>query len=631
MRSSKLLILFFITLNSAFAQYEAIDSDYFQFPIQPDKVNFLSGNMGELRSSHFHAGLDIKTQGKEGLSVYAAADGWVSRIRVGTGGYGNCLYIQHPNGTTTVYAHLQGFNDILGQYTLKEQYERKSFTVNLFPKRNQLQVKKGQIIGLSGNSGSSTGPHLHFEIRGANQEVLDPLRIGFKEIEDNIAPVANVLAVKTMNLESRVNDRFGRFEFNLNKVDNDYSVTDTIYANGKIGLELFTYDKLNGAPNRNGVPIIEMMVNDQLHFDQQIDSILFSKQKNILIHTNYKAQRESRRRFNKLYVDDGNTLGFYEKAVNNGFLFVEEDEIKTIDLLLEDAYGNESKVNMVIKGKAKADLINRNLQNKESSEIIDNTLVVYHNRDSANNKMTLYNLQGSQIIEPAYFTESTNTYLVDLRKGLPKEASFSDGKKAVFNFTARVPSGANHSILNDTYSLKFSKTTLFDTIYVRTDHYLDGHELEIIEIKDDLYPLKGPIQFEFVSLLERDSAEFYQVYKLNSRNNPSFAGGKFEDGTFKFSTSSFGRFTLMRDDTSPTIQQISRRNNIISFRIKDSLSGINKFEAKLNGQWLLMNYEPKKNLIWSERLDKNKPLKGEFELRVLDNAGNESNFTLKID
>ncbi len=630
MRLSSLLVLLLVG-QLVFAQYDAIEPDYYQFPIQPDKINYLSGNMGELRASHFHAGLDIKTQGKEGLSVYAAADGWVSRIRIGTGGYGNCLYIQHPNGTTTVYAHLQRFNEDLAQYALEEQYKRKSFSVNLFPKRNQLQIKKGQVIGLSGNTGSSTGPHLHFEIRGARQEVLDPLRIGFKEIEDDIAPEAGLLAIKTMNLDSRVNDQFGRFEFKLEREGNSYTVPDTILAIGKIGLELYTYDKLNGAPNRNGVPIIEMSVNDQIHFDLEIDSILFSQQKSVLIHTNYKAQRESRRRFNKLYVDDGNKLGFYQKAVNNGFIYVEEDEIKTINLQLEDAYGNESKVSLVIKGTTKKEELSRAIFPKENGQVIDNTLVLSYVRDSLKNKLTIYNQEGSYIKSPDYFNESVNIYLLDLRKGLPKNVVFSDGTKVPLNFTAKIPAGINHSVLNDTYSLKFTKNSLFDTIYVRTDHYLDSHDSEIIEIKDDLYPLKGPITFEFESLVERDSLEFYQVYKLNRRGQPSFAGGGFSDGLFKFNTSSFGKFTLLRDEVPPTIKQISRRDDIISFRIRDALSGINKFEAKLNGEWILMNYEPKRNLIWSERLDKNKPLRGEFELKVLDNAGNESNFTLKIE
>ena len=119
------------------AQYQGIDKNYYDFPIQPDKTNFLSGNMGELRASHFHAGLDIKTAGKEGLNVFAAAEGYVSRIRVATGGYGNCIYIQHPNGTTTVYAHLQKFNQVIAEYVLKNQYQRESCTINIFTKRNE--------------------------------------------------------------------------------------------------------------------------------------------------------------------------------------------------------------------------------------------------------------------------------------------------------------------------------------------------------------------------------------------------------------------------------------------------------------------------------------------------------------
>src|SRR5690606_36020106 len=118
------------------------------FPIRPGNTNYLSGSMGEIRSSHFHAGIDIKTGGVEGLPVYAAADGYVSRIKVSTGGYGNALYIQHPNSTTTVYAHLLKYNDEIGQAVRQAQYENESFEIELFPEKGELPVTRGQIIGL---------------------------------------------------------------------------------------------------------------------------------------------------------------------------------------------------------------------------------------------------------------------------------------------------------------------------------------------------------------------------------------------------------------------------------------------------------------------------------------------------
>lgn len=617
---------------SARAQYDGIDKDYFDFPIQPEKVNYLSGNMGELRSSHFHAGLDIKTEGKEGLEVSSAADGYVSRIQVGTGGYGNCIYVQHPNGTSTVYAHLRNFNEVLAQYTLEEQYKRKSFEVNLFPKPGELPVKKGEIIGYSGNTGSSTGPHLHFEIRSANQKVLDPLRIGFNQIKDNIPPALERLAVKTADIKTRVNQQFGRFEFNLQNQNAQGLNTDTILVNGKVGLELYTYDQLNGASNRNGVPIIDVFVNGQLYFSQNIDSIDFALQKNILVHTNYQAEREGRRRFNKLYVDDGNPLGFYTKKTNNGFISVKNGEIKNIRIEAEDAYGNHSEVNFVLKGVPSVECISENIQVKNDSYTLDNTMMLFQARDSVNNKVTVYNKSGSQIYEPAYYNETQNVYLIDLRNILPREVVYRDGQKQAIHYADRVPAASEHSFLADTYALKFTKSTLFDTIYFRASHYVDEKTRhDVFEIYEDIYPLKGGIITEIQLLGEYDSLEQYHVYSINNPRNPSFAGGAVNDGKLSFTIYGFGKYTLLKDLKAPTIKKRSVQNNIISLNISDELSGINNFEGKLNGEWILMNYEPKLNLLWSELLDKNKALKGEFELKVTDNAGNESIYKLNIE
>ena len=333
--------------------------------------------MGELRSSHFHAGLDIKTNGKEGYRVYAAADGYISRIRIGPSGYGNALYINHPNGTITVYAHLMRMKDPeVVQYILEQHYKRQSHAFNLFPKKQQFKVKKGDVIALSGNTGSSTGPHLHFEIRTINQEALDPLKIGFTEIKDNLSPTPASLAVKTMNIESRVNGQFGYSTFKSNEIEKAQFEIDTIYASGQIGLELYSYDKHNGANNRNGVPEIDLYLNDQLHFSQAIDTINFSTQKNIKVHTNYQSHKMTRVRFGKLYIDDGNPLDYYPLAKSKGLINIANGDTLNARIELNDAYNNSSELNFIIIGTNEVVSNHDLISSKKGYFIQDNTLIL---------------------------------------------------------------------------------------------------------------------------------------------------------------------------------------------------------------------------------------------------------------
>ena len=630
MRLSKYTIVLLLALCSQglYAQYDGIEEGYFEFPIQPDRINYLSGSMGELRASHFHAGLDIKTNGREGLDVHAAAGGYVSRISVSAGGYGNCVYIAHPNGTTTVYAHLQRFDEELAQYVLESQYKQKSFRVNLFPERNRFKVAKGEVIGLSGNTGSSGGPHLHFEIRNARQEVLDPLRFRFTQIKDNIAPLPRRIALKTMDIDSRINGKFGRFEYSLQRRGNEYILPDTLTAYGNIGIEIWAHDKLDGAPNRNGIPIIEVTDGDQTLFSQDIDTISFSRQKNIKIHTNYKAEKENGRRFNKLYIDDGNELKFYEERIENGILKVTDDSQHPINISLVDSYGNQRKVLFHIKGATPTDRTYVNINPYDAPYVLDNTLMLFDKRNE-HNSITLSLPTGEQKVEAAYSDGRTNVFLWDLKKALPSKVSYDTGEEAL-RFADLVPAASEHSFLSDTYSLKFGKRTLFDTVYIQAYHGLDKNGREILEVNKDVIPLKGSIEAEIAPIQEYDSLEQYHVYQVNNPNYPAFIGGEWQDKKIRFGFSAFGKFTLIKDSNPPTIKYRPVRENVVSFTIKDDLSGIKSFEAKLDDEWVLMNYERKRNLIWSERLDKTKPLRGDFALRVTDNAGNEQIFKLKL-
>lgn len=631
MRLSKYALLLALCLPGlrAEAQYDEIEEGYFEFPIQPDRINYLSGSMGELRASHFHAGLDIKTNGREGLQVYAAAEGYISRIRVSTGGYGNCIYIAHPNGTTTVYAHLQKFDDELAKYILKSQYENESFEVNLFPERNRFRVEKGEVIGLSGNTGSSGGPHLHFEIRNARQEVLDPLRFKFNQIKDNIAPLARRIALKTMDIDSRINGKFGRFEYALQRRANEYYLPDTIEAYGTIGIEIWAHDKLDGASNRNGIPIIKVKDGNELLFSQDIDTISFSRQKNILIHTNYQAEKETRRRYNKLYIDDGNTLEFYEQEDHRGMLKVSESSKHAIEVNLVDSYGNQRNVFFNLKGDKPSDKTKVSINPYDHPYVLDNTLMLFDKRNETNT-ITLTTANGEQKVPATYSDGKTNVFLWDLKKDLPSVVEYANDKEHLY-FSDLVPASSEHSFLSDTYSLKFGKSTLFDTVYIQSSHQVDQKSgLEILEVNKDNIPIKGLIEAEIQPILEYDSVQAYSIYQVNNPGYPSYIGGEWDNGKIRFGFSSFGRFTLMKDDTPPTISYRPVRENVISFTIKDNLSGIKSYEAKIDGKWLLMNYDAKRNLIWSERLDKTKPLTGEFALSVVDNAGNEQIFKLKL-
>ncbi len=623
------LVLLIGWSHLSLAQYEGIDSDYYLFPIQPDKVNFLSGTMGELRATHFHAGLDIKTNGKEGLKVYAAADGYVSRIRVATGGYGNSVYIQHPNGTSTVYAHLQRFDKELAEYVLENQYKKESFDVNLFPQRNQFKVKKGEVIGLSGNSGSSSGPHLHFEIRNSKQEVLDPLRMGFDQIRDNIAPIPLRVALKTLDIDSRVNGEFGRFEFELVKKGNDFIIPDTIAAFGKIGVEIWAHDKLDGAANRNGIPKVRMYINRDRVFSQDIDNVNFSAQKNILVHTNYSAQKQSRRRYNKLYIDDGNTLEFYDKADDQGRLSIDTGSNNNLLIRMTDAYDNQREVSFVISGVSPQDKINKEIRALSTYKIQDNTLMLYRpSEDSGLENVTVYVKDQSRVIAPSYSSQGQHIYLWDLRKGLPDSVVMQENSLRLM-FNDMVPSNVSHSYLDNTYALRFEKTSLFDTMYLSSRHY--AHKgAEFLEVNNDIQPLKRGFQAELEPLLSYDSLEQHFVYKVNDAGESSFVGGKWENGVIKFSVQTLGKFTLMKDEDAPKITELSRNENTVRFRIRDEQSGIQEFRAEIDGKWLLMNYDAKRRIIWAERRDKTKALKGDFSLKVKDNAGNESIINLKL-
>src|SRR5574337_1040521 len=194
--------------------------DYFSSPLDIPLV--LAGNFGELRPGHFHTGIDCTTHGQEGLNVRAAADGYVSRIKIGPWGYGHVIYVTHPNGYTTVYGHLSKFDDAIGTYVKSHQYASESWEIELFPKEGELPVKKGEVIAFSGNTGSSGGPHLHFEIRDSKTEdALNPLLFGLP-VKDKVAPTPFRIMICPAEPDAVINGKHSAQKFTLVKSGSKY-------------------------------------------------------------------------------------------------------------------------------------------------------------------------------------------------------------------------------------------------------------------------------------------------------------------------------------------------------------------------------------------------------------------------
>ncbi|MEX2597203.1 MAG: M23 family metallopeptidase [Salibacteraceae bacterium] len=307
----------------------------------------LSGNFGELRPNHFHAGIDLKTAGREGLEVKSVADGFVSRVKVSPFGYGNVVYIDHPSGYTTVYAHLKSFEPAIEAFVKKQQYTLKTNEVDVYPGKNELIVKQGDIIALSGNSGGSGGPHLHFEVRETATEVpRNPLLFNFP-VDDHKAPVIEAIAIVPLSSQSAVAGKNQSFRSRVSS--NRIMAQQPVQISGSFGLQLRGYDSQDGSYNHNGIYEIEVFVNDQRLSRFVADSIPFdvSRHLNALIDYDYYYYNKSR--FVCLYRLPGNLLPNIQYK-NDGKINLPDGK-HNITLITRDFHGNESTVSFEVEVK----------------------------------------------------------------------------------------------------------------------------------------------------------------------------------------------------------------------------------------------------------------------------------------
>lgn len=532
---------------------------------------YLAGNFAELRSNHFHGGIDIKTQGIEGHKVLASADGYVSRIKVSPYGYGRALYIRHPNGYTTVYGHLKKFNSEIEEYVKRNQYQKKSFKIELFPRASDFPVKQGEVIAISGNSGGSSAPHLHFEIRETAGEIpVNPLLFKF-DIKDEIPPNLEELYVYPLDYHSEINGKKRRAKYSISGFQGNYQVNNAIRTSGDFGLGIRLFDRLNEMPNRCGIYEIKLFMQGQLIYHQKMEKIPFHENRYINALTDYAEKMESGRWIVRNFVLPNNKLNVYVTLSNRGVLNIPDGQNRQFRYEVTDSYGNLSRLHFTIEGSSPSPNEETLLTQKPSAKF------KYNQANSFEREDVLVYLPANVLYEDLDFN-----FWKDEK--LPKS-------------------------LTPVYNIHNLSTPL--------------HSYIALSIK--------------ASKIPQNLRKYCMIVSLDDDGGIVPEGGYWKGDYLIVKTRSFGGYTVMVDSTPPRLTplNISNGSNMkskwsIMVKAEDNLSGVTKYDAFIDGKWILTEFDYKaKRLIHYFESDLSS---GEhtFRLIVKDKIGNQTEYETRF-
>lgn len=526
----------------------------------------LAGSFGELRANHFHSGIDYRTNQREGYPVYAIADGFISRLRVQNSGFGLALYINHPNGYTSVYGHLQRFGPKIAQQVKSIQYQKKSYEIDEFPNASQIPVRKGDIIAYTGNTGSSGGPHLHFEIRDTKTEAtINPQLFGL-EIPDNIPPVISSMYVYRLNKKS-FNEFIPKQYFQVAGASGSYHLNNvsTINLSGEVGFGIVATDKHNGASGINGVYSIELELDGKPVYTSSLEKFSFENSKAINSHIDYPTYQNTKRSIQKSFVDPGNPLQIYSNLVNSGRIEFTDGKLHKVKYTITDATGNKSILAFNVQADAKA--------------VIDAPQAP----------------AGTQ----TYSYSNVNEFNTpDLKVIIPKGSLYND-----LNFVYKKlpkPAGNAYSAAHQIHNNLTPLHTGFE-LWIKADSALSKYKDKALIVSTGGSSQGGYFENGYVKAKPRTFGNYYIaidtiapiISPVNIANGKSMAGiGK------------------------------------MSFKIRDNLSGIKSFNGYIDGKWVLMEFDTKTASLWHTFDEQTAPEKHTLEVIVTDMKDNVRNYSI---
>ncbi|ASB47742.1 M23 family metallopeptidase [Alkalitalea saponilacus] len=550
------------TLSRAQYNYPRWD---FHMPLDIDLV--VSGSFGELRGSHFHSGVDFTTHGKTGLPIYSIDDGYVFRIAVSPVGFGKAIYVNHPNGFSSVYAHAEWFSKSIEEIVTNIQYEKESFAIDESFAPGEIPVKRGQIIAYSGNSGSSGGPHLHFEIRETDTQ--KPINVHFFDfpVKDDVPPHIEAVVIYPLNEQSRVNGKSeplylpvvfhsGRFHLRGNP---------RVEASGQIGVGIETLDYFTGSWRKCSVYSIQLIVDEQPWFKSRLDGFLFSQTRYLNSHIDFKRRRTHRQVIQKSFLDENNQLDIYQTGASRGVVAMTSGESRQFHYRVKDAAGNLSQLIFNIHGT---------------------------------NPPRIPEVSAAPKMETLHPASAWSDSFGDFGVSFPAN-SFYSRVKADFNVIPNpgVGIGQHFSVLNENVPIH----QFFEITIPIPHQYLNHQRLTAARVGNN-----GSL-----------------IYAGGTRRGNQMVVRTRDAGTYCLTTDETP--PTLRLLNIPAGRNYSNRD-AIRVDIRDNFSGIASYRATINGEWALFEYDPKNNLLigFFDKFRINKGQRHTLEIVATDNVGNET-------
>ena len=538
--------------------------------ISPLKPPFLfSGDFGELRASHFHSGLDFRTQGRTGMPVCAAKDGYISRIGVSSTGYGNALYMNHPDGTTTVYGHLERFLPKLEEYVREKQYDKESFTINLTLFTEEFSFKKGEIIAWSGNSGSSGGPHLHFEIRDTKTEMAcNPLLYDLG-IKDKSAPRIAAVYAYPLTEKSYVAQLNNKKRFETVPIPGGYQLKNNlpIEVFGKIGFGIQADDDFNGTGLKCGIYSATLLCDGIPVFGFKMDKFAFEDSRYANSQADFEERIKSRRWVHRLYRQPGNYIKIYDPSQEDGILNLDDGKGHEFEIVVSDASKNKTKVKF------------RTISKKTQQPLINHPITLKFPFDQPN--------------------EFVND---QIKIGIPKGALY-DNLDFIWKSSPNPPGC-------------YSKIQ-----YVQTQ-FVPLQKPYSISIKCEALP-EGLTEKALIVAIDPATGKKSAIGGEYSDGWVTAITNSF--GSF---TVSVDKIPPVIISLSIKDKKTLTDNEKLEFKITDNLSGIKSYRGEIDGKWALFEFDAKKEVI-TYVFDKNRMVFGKshlLRLTVTDNKDNRSEY-----